>query len=263
MGRALAVLIWLVTLFAVALFSGRFGWFPESISEYGPAIDAQFMRTLVVVGIAFVLSQVGLGYYVWRYRDTGKGEAVYTHGNTKVEILMMLIVTVVFVTLAVLGQRVWAQMHLQEFPADAVQIEVTGQQFVWNIRYPGPDGKFGRTNPKLINDQENPVGVDPKDAASTDDVVSVNRMAIPVNRPIQVTLRAKDVTHSFFVPALRFKQDTVPGLSIPIHFKALKTGEYEIPCAELCGLGHYKMKGFLMVMSDEQYAAWLKERATN
>jgi cytochrome c oxidase subunit 2 len=261
MGKALAVLIWFVTLFAVALFSGRFGWFPEAISEHGPAIDAQFMRTLVVVGIAFVLSQVGLGYYVWRYRDTGKGDAVYTHGNTKVEIMIMLLVTVVFVTLAVLGQRVWAQLHLQEFPADATQIEVTGQQFVWNIRYPGLDGKFGRTSPKLINDQENPVGVDPKDAASKDDIVSVNRMAIPVNRPIQVILRAKDVTHSFFVPALRFKQDSVPGLAIPVHFKAVKTGEYEIACAELCGLGHHKMRGFLMVMSEEEYAAWLKDRA--
>jgi len=84
-----------------------------------------------------------------------------------------------------------------------------------------------------------------------------------VNRPIKVLLRAKDVTHSFFVPALRFKQDTVPGLVIPVHFKALKTGEYEIACAELCGLGHYKMKGYLMVMDDAHYEAWLKDRATN
>jgi cytochrome c oxidase subunit 2 len=263
MARALAVVIWLITLFGVALFSGRFGWFPETISEFGPAIDAQFMRTLVVVGVAFVLSQVGLGYYVWRYRGTRSGEAVYTHGSTTVEIMMMALTTVVFVTLAVLGQRVWAQLHLTAAPSDAIQIEVTGQQFVWNIRYPGADGRFGRTDPKLMNDQTNPVGVDTKDAASQDDVVSVNRMAIPVNRPIQVILRSKDVTHSFFVPALRFKQDTVPGLAIPVHFKALKTGEYEIACAELCGLGHHKMKGYLMVMSDDDYAAWLKDRATN
>jgi cytochrome c oxidase subunit 2 len=263
MSKALAVVIWLITLFAVVLFSGRFGWFPESISEYGPAIDAQFNLTLVVVAIAFILSQVALGYYVWRFRGTRTGEAVYTHGNTKLEIMIMLLVTVVFVTIAALGQRVWAQLHFTTAPPDALQIEVTGQQFVWNIRYPGADGKFGRTDPALINDQENPVGVDPKDPASKDDVVSVNRMAIPLNRDIQVILKAKDVTHSFFVPALRFKQDTVPGLAVPIHFKALKTGEYEIACAELCGLGHYKMKGFLMVMSDQEYLAWLKDRATN
>jgi cytochrome c oxidase subunit II len=263
MGRALAILIWLITLFAVVLFSGKHGWFPEDISEHGPAIDAQFMRTLVVVAIAFIASQVALGWYVWRYRDTGKGEVVYTHGNAKLEVGMMLLVTVVFVSLAAMGQKVWAQLHLQDAPADAVQIEVTGQQFVWNIRYPGVDGKFGRTDPKLINDQENPVGLDTKDAAAKDDIVSVNRMAIPVNKPIKVILRAKDVTHSFFVPALRFKQDTVPGLAIPVHFKALKTGEYEIACAELCGLGHYKMKGYLMVMEDAQYEAWLKDRAEN
>lgn len=263
MARALAVLLWLITLGWIALFSGRHGWFPETISEHGPAIDAQFMRTLVVVAIAFVASQIALGWYVWRYREDREGDAVYTHGNTKLEVGIMLVVAVVFVALAALGQKVWAQLHLQDAPADAVQIEVTGQQFVWNIRYPGADGKFGRTDPKLINDQENPVGIDTKDPAAKDDVVSVNRMAIPVNKSIKVTLRAKDVTHSFFVPALRFKQDTTPGLVVPVHFKALKTGEYEIACAELCGLGHYKMKGYLMVMEDAQYEAWLKDRATN
>jgi cytochrome c oxidase subunit II len=263
MARALAVLLWLITLFGVVLFSGRFGWFPETISEYGPAIDQQFMRTLAVVGLAFVLSQVTLGWYVLRYRGTRKGDVIYTHGNTRTELVMMFAVTVVFVTLAVLGQRVWAQLHFRDVPPDALTIEVTGQQFVWNIRYPGADGKFGRTDPKLMNDQENPVGLDLKDAASKDDIVSVNRMAIPVNRPINLILRSKDVTHSFFAPALRIKQDTVPGLAIPMHFKAVKTGEYEIACAELCGLGHYKMKGYLMVMPDAEYEAWLKERSTN
>jgi cytochrome c oxidase subunit II len=263
MSRALAVIIWLITLSAIVLFSGRYGWFPEGISEFAPAIDAQFMRTLVVVGIGFVSSQVLLGLYVWKYRDRPNSKAVYTHGNTKFEVLVMVVTGVTFVIIAILGQRVWAQLHLSEPPANALQMEVTGQQFVWNIRYPGPDGVFGRTDPKLINDQENPVGLDPKDPASKDDIVSVNRMAIPVNRNIQVFLRSKDVTHSFFVPALRFKQDTVPGLRIPIHFKALKTGEYEIACAELCGLGHYKMKGYLMVMPEEEFNAWLKDRASN
>ena len=187
----------------------------------------------------------------------------YTHGSNKVEIGLMLLTGVVFVTLAAMGQKVWAQLHLKEAPPDALQIEVTAQQFAWNIRYPGADGKFGRTVPKLINDQSNPVGVDPTDPASKDDVVSLNRMAIPVNRPIQLILRSKDVTHSFFVPVLRLKQDTVPGMAIPIHFKAMKTGEYEIACAELCGMEHFKMRGYLMVMSDEDFNAWLKDRASN
>ena len=186
MSRALAVIIWLITLSAIVLFSGRYGWFPEGISEFAPAIDAQFMRTLVVVGIGFVSSQVLLGLYVWKYRDRPNSKAVYTHGNTKFEVLVMVVTGVTFVIIAILGQRVWAQLHLSEPPANALQMEVTGQQFVWNIRYPGPDGVFGRTDPKLINDQENPVGLDPKDPASKDDIVSINRMAIPVNRNIQV-----------------------------------------------------------------------------
>src|SRR5262249_539995 len=245
---------------SIYLFSGIPGWFPEQISEHGGAIDAQFIRTLVVVAISFISAQVVLGYYIWRFRDRGTGRATYTHGSVKLEVGLMLLTAVVFVTLAAMGQKVWAQLHLKEAPADAVQIEVTAQQFAWNIRYPGADGKFGKTGVKFVDDQTNPVGVDPQDPAGKDDVVSVNRMAVPVNRPIQVTLRSKDVTHSFFVPVLRLKQDAVPGMQIPIHFKAMKTGEYEIACAELCGLTHFKMRGFLMVMSDQEFAAWIKER---
>jgi len=263
MAAVLAVVIWLVTVASIYLFSGIPGWFPEQISEHGGAIDAQFIRTLVVVAISFISAQVVLGYYIWRFRDRGTGRATYTHGSVKLEVGLMLLTAVVFVTLAAMGQKVWAQLHLKEAPADAVQIEVTAQQFAWNIRYPGADGKFGKTGVKFVDDQTNPVGVDPQDPAGKDDVVSVNRMAVPVNRPIQVTLRSKDVTHSFFVPVLRLKQDAVPGMQIPIHFKAMKTGEYEIACAELCGLTHFKMRGFLMVMSDQEFAAWIKERTNN
>jgi len=262
MGRALAVLIWLITLSAVVLFSGRYGWFPEQISEHGDAIDRQFVITLVVVGIAFILAQVTLGYYIWRFRDQGQGRVIYTHGSTRLEVAWTLLTGVVFVTLAIMGQSVWAQLHLQDPPSDAMEIEVTGQQFVWNIRYPGADGKFGRTHPKLISDQQNPVGLDRRDPASRDDVVSVNQMAIPVDRPIKVVLRSKDVTHGFWVPVLRVKQDAVPGLAIPIYFKALKTGKYEIACVELCGLAHYRMKGILTVMTDQELKAWLRDRAS-
>ncbi len=261
MALALAILIWGIVLASILLFSGEMGWFPPQISEHGDAMDAQFSNTLIVVAIGFILSQVALGYYVWRYRDRSGRRAIYTHGNAKFEVVTALVTAVTFVTLAIVGQRVWAELHLRDMPEDAVKVEVTAQQFAWNFRYPGPDGKFGKTVPRLINDQLNPVGVDPRDPASKDDVVTLNRMAIPVNRDIRLTLRSKDVTHSFFVPAMRFKQDTTPGLAVPGHFKAMKTGEYEIACAELCGLQHYKMKGFLMVMSDQEFEAWLKERA--
>ncbi len=263
MGVALAVVIWIITVVSAYLFSGIPGWFPEQISEHGGAMDQQFIRTLVVVAISFISAQVVLGYYIWRFRDRGTGRATYTHGSAKLEIGLMLLTGTVFVTLAAMGQKVWAQLHLKDAPPDAVQIEVTAQQFAWNIRYPGADGKFGKTAPKFIDDQTNPVGVDPQDPTGKDDVVSVNRMAIPVNRSIRINLRSKDVTHSFFVPVLRLKQDAVPGMQIPIHFKAMKIGEYEIACAELCGLTHFKMKGYLMVMQDQEFDAWLKERANN
>ncbi|MCH2693926.1 MAG: cytochrome c oxidase subunit II [Acidobacteriia bacterium] len=261
MAISFAVTIWLIVLATIYLFSGQMGWFPPQVSEHGGAIDDQFFYTLIVVGVAFTLAQVILGYYVWRYRSSAHKEVTYTHGNTKVEIVATVVTAVVFVTLAIMGQKVWAQLHLQGIPEGAIKVEVTAQQFAWNIRYPGADGQFGRTIPQLINDQLNPVGVDPKDPASEDDIVTLNRMAIPVNRDIQITLRSKDVTHSFFVPALRFKQDTTPGMAISSHFKALKIGEYEIACAELCGIQHYKMRGFLMVMSGEDFAGWLKEQS--
>ena len=151
---------------------------------------------------------------------------------------------------------------LSKRPADAVTIEVTGQQFAWNIRYAGADAKFGRTDPKLINDANaNFLGLDDADPAAKDDVMTQNLMAIPVNRPVSVLLRSKDVTHTFFVPQLRVKQDAVPGMGIRVHFTATKPGEYEIACAELCGMQHYKMRGRLLVMTEAEYEKWLKDRA--
>src|SRR5207253_2553776 len=107
-------------------------------------IDTQYYRTLVVVGIAFVLSHLALGYFIFRYRDRPGGQVIYSHGNTRVEVACTLIVAVVFIITAFLGQRVWGELHLTSPPADAIKIEVTAQQFAWNFRYPGPDGKFGK-----------------------------------------------------------------------------------------------------------------------
>jgi cytochrome c oxidase subunit 2 len=179
------------------------------------------------------------------------------------ELTWTLVTAVVFVGLGIQGNKVWADYYLSPVPADATTVEVTAQQFAWNIRYAGVDGKFGRTDVKLINDGAAEfLGIDPKDPAGRDDVMTQNIMAIPVNRPVRVTLRTKDVTHSFFVPQLRVKQDAVPGIAIQVHFTAVKTGEYEIACAELCGMTHYKMRGRLLVMQEAEYQKWLKERAS-
>jgi cytochrome c oxidase subunit 2 len=135
-------------------------------------------------------------------------------------------------------------------------------QFQWYFRYPGPDGKFGTTKPELIDPSsggEGAVGLDPGDSASKDDVVT-GTMYSPVGREVDVILRAQDVIHSFFIPSMRFKQDAVPGLAIHMHFTPISTGDYEIACAELCGLGHYKMHGMLKVVSQQEFDAWLAAR---
>jgi cytochrome c oxidase subunit 2 len=252
-GRALAVVIWLLTVFSVGLFFAGW-WFPPSISEHGPAYDQQFLVTIIVVGISFVLAQVGLGYLVWRYRDTGQGErALYSHGSNRLEMTWTVITAVIFISLAVLGQRVWASLHFQSAPPGTAQIEVVAQQFQWNFHYPGADKQFGRTDPKLIKDADlNFVGLDPNDSLSRDDAV-VTTLAVPLNRPIELTLRAKDVTHSFWVPPLRFKQDLVPGMNIKVHFTANKVGKYELACAELCGQFHFKMKSYMLVITGNEY----------
>jgi cytochrome c oxidase subunit II len=253
MGRALGVIIWLITLASVWMFvSGRW-WFPESISEHGPRVDSQFMITIVVVGIAFTAAQVGLGWVVWKYRATADAQrATYSHGNNRLEIIWTLVTAVVFISLAVMGQSVWASLHLNAAPPGSYQIEVVAQQFAWNFHYPGKDTVFGKTDPNLIDDTTNPVGVDPADPNAKDDAVSPT-LVIPVNRPVELVLRSKDVTHSFWIPQLRFKQDLVPGMAIHVHFTATKVGKYELACAELCGMNHYKMKSFMLVLPQDEF----------
>jgi cytochrome c oxidase subunit 2 len=258
----LAVFFWLVAVVTVAIFVGQVWWTPELASVHGQAIDDQLLVTLIAAGIVFFLAQIVLGYFTWRYRARGSERASYWHEHPRLEATWTVATAVLFIGLGIQGNRVWANYFRAETPADALTLEVTAQQFAWNIRYPGPDGKFGRTDPALINDSVgNYLGIDPKDAAGADDIVTQNLVAVPVHRPVRIILRTKDVTHSFFVPQFRVKQDAVPGMAIPVHFTATKPGEYEVACAELCGMQHYKMRARLQVMSDPEYGNWLKSRA--
>lgn len=262
MALTLAVLLWLIATSTVVIFIGRVWWYPELISEQARAIDDQSILTFIVVGIVFFLAQVALGYFIWRFRARADEPASYWHESPKLEATWTILTAIVFIGLGIQGNRVWAELRIREPPADALTIEVVPQQFAWNIRYPGPDGQLGRTEVGLISDAAgNPLGLDDTDPAARDDIVAINQMAIPEGRPIRVILRTKDVTHSFFVPQLRVKQDAVPGMAIMIHFTANKLGEYEIACAELCGMQHYKMRGRLMVMSEPDYENWLKQRS--
>ena len=257
MGRVLAVIIWLITTLSVLLFVSGKWWFPTAISEHAPALDRQFMITIVVVGISFTAAQVGLGWMVWKYRDTGKtgDRAVYSHGSNRLEVLWTVITAVIFIALAVMGQSVWAQLRLHDAPAGSYTVEAVAQQFQWNFHYMGADNKFGRTDPALIDDGAlNFIGLDPADAAGRDDSVT-SALAIPVNRPVELRLRSKDVIHNFWVPQLRFKQDLVPGMEIKVHFTANKVGKYELACAELCGQLHFKMKSYMLVLPEDEITA--------
>jgi len=264
MGLALLALIWLITLISTYFFVAKTWWLPVGASAAAGWIDHQFALTFVIMGIVFVAAQLSLGYIVWKYRETPSSPPVsYSHGNTKLEIIWTALTTILFVGLNLMGSQVWAsQRYPYEAPPDAVKVEATGMQFAWYFRYPGPDGTYAKTKASLMDPSaggEAAVGLDTTDPAAKDDVVT-GTMYLPVNREIDLSLRSVDVIHDLFVPALRFKQDAVPGLNIHMHFKPTAIGEYEIACAELCGLGHYKMHGMVHVVSQEDFDKWLAAR---
>ncbi len=260
--KLLALFFWALAIATATAFIVHPIWLPENISLNGVDVDQQLNLTLCIAGAAFVIAHMLLGLFLWRFGGKQAGRALYWHESHRMETAWTVVTAVIFVGLGLQGSRVWAREYLTDPPANAMTIEVTGQQFAWNFRYPGPDGKFGRTRPDKVDDSEgNYIGLDDGDPAGTDDITTQNVIAIPVNRPIQLIIRSRDVLHSFFVPVLRFKQDAVPGMGIPVHFTATKTGEYEVACAELCGMQHYKMRARFLVMTDTDFNAWLKSRS--
>jgi cytochrome c oxidase subunit 2 len=211
---------------------------PENVSTFGGKIDSLFYLILWITGVIFILVEVLLLFFLFRYRHREGRPAHYTHGSNRLEVIWTIVPAVICVVLALLSRRSWAEIK-QNMPQGAMNIEVTAEQFAWNIRYPGPDGKLD----------------------TADDVVTLNQLHFPVGRPLIVTLHSKDVIHSFFLPEFRVKQDAVPGMTTRIWFEATRTGNWEITCAELCGLGHYRMKGFVTVQTAEEFERWLAETA--
>ena len=260
-GIVLAGLILILIVASLYLFIAQPYWFPILASEHGARIDSLFMAVLVVSGIAFVLVQGALGFFVARYGENGRERAAYWHDNPKAEAILLIITAVILTVLVFMGQRVWASIYFSDAPTDATIVEITGEQFLWNFHYAGPDGQFGRTDSKLITSTNN-IGLDRDDPAAKDDIVSIGNMHAPVNKPVRVRLRSKDVIHSFFLPNFRIKQDAVPGMGIEVWFTPTKVGPFEVACAELCGLGHYRMKAALTIdESQEKFNQWLEEAA--
>jgi cytochrome c oxidase subunit II len=261
MALALAIIFSLVALVTALLFAGGYWPLPALISS-AHGIDAQFAGTLLITGIALVLTHGLLAYFIYRYRASKQaqhGSAPPTRGNARIEVGCALVVTIIFAIIAILGERNWAQLRLSAAAPDAITIEVTARQFVWLFRYPGADGKFGRIKLAAVSER-NPLGIDADDLAGRDDIVQQGELMMPAGRNVQLILRAQDVIHSLFIPPLRIKQDAVPGLLIPVHFTATQTGDYEVACAELCGRDHYKMRARLHIFTAADFDKWLGSR---
>lgn len=256
----LAFLVWILTVFVIYLCTSRLWWFPAAISQHGLNFDSHFLLMLWVSGAIFLLAQGLLGIAIFRFRDTGR-RATYSDGNKRLEIVWTSATAVIFIGFALIGNGIWASVHLDKVAVAPIRIEVLAKQFSWNFRYPGTDGKLGRTDVKFISDSAgNPFGIDPKDPAGVDDIVS-SAVRVPRGSLVELTLRSRDVIHNFFVRELRLKQDLVPGMAIPLRFQADKSGTYEVPCSELCGLGHHQMRTTLIVMEPEEYQRWLDDEA--
>jgi cytochrome c oxidase subunit 2 len=182
--------------------------------------------------------------------------------NWRVELLPLTLLALLFAGLTVKAERLWAATRYTGASLTALQVEVTGMQFAWYIRYPGPDATFGRTLPKLVEPGSgNPVGLDPTDPHSTDDIVT-SELVLPVGREVDIRLQAQDVIHGFAIPELRLKQNAVPGQAAHIHFTPTKPGTYAILCTQLCGLGHYRMQANLRVVTPEAFTIWLASKST-
>jgi cytochrome c oxidase subunit II len=234
---------------------------PPNASEHGYQIDAFIEFSHWFMGALFLGWSVFFIYVLLRFRrgrhPVADHEGVKSGISTHLEFAVVLIEAVLLLGFAI---PLWAK-RVNEFPGDkdATLVHAIGQQFNWNFHLPGPDGQFGRREMALVSNA-NPIGLDPSDPAAKDDIVVIGELHVPVDRPVIMELSSKDVIHNFCLPHMRMAQDAIPGLLIPMWFKPIKKGSYEVVCGQLCGLGHYSMKGMLVVDDPADYQAWLKER---
>jgi cytochrome c oxidase subunit 2 len=215
-------------------------WLPDAGSTFAGPIDTLFLAILIITGIALVLVEVGLVTFVIRYRGRPGRNAYYTHGSTRAEVIWTAIPAVTMVALGLISNHYWVLIKdRKSVPPNAYRLGVHAKQFEWQVTYPGADEKLG----------------------TGDDFTVRNQLHVIVNQPTAVELTSEDVIHSFFVPEWRLKQDAVPGMHIIAWFQATKTGEFELGCAELCGMGHYRMRARVFVHTPDEYKAWVAQQA--
>jgi cytochrome c oxidase subunit II len=235
---------------------------PVQASAHAGEIDHMISLVHWMMLLMFVGWGVFFIYVLFRFRKGVHPRADYVGAKGKLskgtEIAIVIAEVVLLVGYAI---PAWAR-RVQEFPSEneATVVRVVAEQFAWNVHYPGGDGRFGRTEIARIS-SDNPIGLDRTDPDAKDDITTINQLTLPVDRPVLVHLSSKDVIHSFGLFEMRVKQDAVPGLDIPVWFIPNRIGDYEIACSQLCGLGHYRMRGFVNVKSDADYRAFLAEEA--
>jgi cytochrome c oxidase subunit II len=214
---------------------------PPPVSTYGAEIDHIYQIILVITGAIFVIVEVGLIYVVFKYRHREGRRAHFVHGNTRAEVVWTAIPFVLVVFIAAISMGPWLKIRdYGRFPTPDLELLVTAKQFEWNVTYPGADGRLN----------------------TGDDFTKRNRLDLPVNRNVVVTLQSEDVIHSFFLPDFRVKQDAVPGMHIPVWFNAIRTGDFVLGCAELCGNQHYRMKGVVTVHEGAAFDQWMQSGGT-
>jgi len=235
---------------------------PVAAAQHAPDVDSLISVVHWLMLVLFVGWGAFFVFVLFRFRKGANPRADYHGAKGKIsKMLEIAIVVVEAILLIFFAIPAWAK-RVSNFPSEneATVVRVVGEQFAWNIHYPGPDGKFGRTDLSLMA-ADNPLGLDRRDPAAKDDVTTINQLTLPVDKPVLVRLSSKDVIHSFGLYEMRVKQDAVPGLDMPVWFIPNRVGDYEITCSQLCGLGHYRMRGFVNIKTQAEYQAFLAENA--
>jgi cytochrome c oxidase subunit 2 len=230
---------------------------PVQASTHAADIDQMISLVHWLMLVLFVGWGAYFVFVLFRFRKSANPVASYAGAKGKIskgtEVAVAIIEVLLLVFYAI---PAWAK-RVKAFPAEneAVVVRVVAEQFAWNIHYPGPDGKFGRTDIKLVS-ADNPLGLDRTDPNAKDDITTINQLNLPIDRPVLVHLSSKDVIHSFGLFEMRVKQDAIPGMQIPVWFIPNRIGDYEIACSQLCGLGHFRMRGFVTIQSAADYQKW-------
>ncbi|MDP2714726.1 cytochrome c oxidase subunit II [Rheinheimera sp.] len=256
---AIIIVLVLLVLGSVAFHFISPWWFTPIASNW-QSIDTTINITFWVTGFVFVAVNLFLAYAVFRYRFNKDRSAAYQPENKKLEAWLTLFTTVGIVAMLAPGLYVWGQFV--EVPDDATEVEAVGQQWHWSFRLPGEDGKLGEVDPRLVS-EANPFGINPADPAGQDDIlVQSNELVLPLDKPVKVLLRSKDVLHNFAVPQFRVKMDLVPGMVTYLWFTPTREGRFDIMCEELCGVAHFAMRGKVRVTAEAEYQQWLAAQPT-